>query len=79
MEEILGTLWLGGQLVLLRHSMYLDMDYISLVINDSQVTFMSGVSTLFARLAQHLEESENSFLPTLRCLCFGGKLKKCLY
>ena len=76
LEEILGTLWLGGQLVLLRHSTYLDMDYVTLVINNSQVTFMSGVSTLFATLVQHLEERENPFLPTLKCLCFGGKFRK---
>ena len=74
-EEILGTLLLGGQVVLLRHHGNLDIEYMISSVKNFQITYIAGVPTMFRELAENLacKEGLDACLPTIRSLVIGGK------
>jgi non-ribosomal peptide synthetase component F len=77
LEVIMGTLLLGGQMVLLQHSADRDLSYIISIVKNSQITYLAGTPTLLAELAETLRanEGEDASLPTIRYMVLGGKRK----
>jgi mycobactin peptide synthetase MbtE len=75
-QEILGSLWLGGSLCLLRPHGNLDMTYVASVIQRHQISFAVTVPTLLATLAQHVHSSpdQHQALFSLRRLCSIGNI-----
>ncbi|UJR34791.1 hypothetical protein I4U23_027572 [Adineta vaga] len=75
MLEILGTLWLGGTLCLLRQNGNLDMNYFASMVQRHQTTVLIMVPTLIAILAKHLHKSMNQQLSlmSIRRLCSLGE------
>ena len=57
MQEILGTLWLGGTLGMLRPKGNLNMNYFTEVVQKYQVTLLIMVPTLMSVLIQHVYHS----------------------
>jgi non-ribosomal peptide synthetase component F len=74
--EILGALWLGASLSLLRPYGHLDVGYITSVIDKNQISFIIGVPTILTTLTEYVLTTDNKvqpYLPTIRCLCSIGK------
>ena len=73
-EEILGTLIMCGQLIILRPYGELDMEMFSRTINRHQVTYLSTVPSQIINIAMFLhEKDQDNALKTLRCISSGGK------
>jgi non-ribosomal peptide synthetase component F len=74
-QEILGTLWLGGSVCVLRPNGNLDMNYLISVIQRQRISFIVSVPTLLTALVQHLHgfPDQNDSLSSLRQLCSIGK------
>ncbi|CAF1470753.1 unnamed protein product, partial [Adineta ricciae] len=75
MQEILGTLWLGGTLVLLRQNGNLDMHYFTSILQRYQITLLIMVPTLISSLTQYLQNSmsQQHALTSIRRLCSLGE------
>ena len=76
MQEILGTLWLGGTLCLLRPNGNLDMSYYTLTVERHQATLLIMVPTLISMLIQYLHNSahhQNALVSVWR-LCSLGEI-----
>jgi amino acid adenylation domain-containing protein len=75
LQEILGTLWLGGALVLFRPKGNLDMHYFTKIIQRNQATLLIMVPTLITVLIQHLCSSIHvqKALVTVRRFCSLGE------
>jgi non-ribosomal peptide synthetase component F len=74
LEEILGALMMGGQLVLLPPDGHLDMDVLSTTISSHQVTFLCSVPSVSTQLVGSLHEAHRQYaLKTLARLSFGGE------
>ena len=75
MQEILGTLWLGGSLCLLRPNGHFDMNYWTSVVQRQQISFVVSVPTFFISVVQFLEQSvhQENLLGSVRRLCSIGK------
>ena len=75
LEEVMGTLLLGGQIVLLQNSADHDLNYIISIIKNSQITYIAAIPTMLAELVETLRanECEDARLPTIRYIVLGGK------
>lgn len=75
-QEILGTLWLGGSICLLRPNGNLDMNYLIAIVQRHQVSFAVTVPTLLAILAQHVHNfpDQRQSLFSLKRLCSIGNV-----
>lgn len=73
-KECLGTLILGGSLVLLHPQGQLDVDYLSTTLQRHNVTFFSVVPSFMSILCNYLHQIKQfSRLSTIRSLGFLGK------
>ena len=75
-QEILGTLWLGGSICLLRPNGNLDMNYLLSVMQRQQISFAVTVPTLLATVAQYVHNypDEHRALFNLQRLCSIGNI-----
>lgn len=75
MQEILGTLWLGGSVCLLRPNGNFDMNYWTSVVQRQEISFVISVPTFFTSVIQYIERSthQQDLLATVRRLCSIGK------
>ncbi|CAF1461540.1 unnamed protein product, partial [Adineta ricciae] len=75
-QEILGTLWLGGSICLIRPTGNLDMNYLISVVQRHQISFTVTVPTLLAILAQHVHNFPDlrQALFSLKRVCSIGEL-----
>ncbi|CAF4106072.1 unnamed protein product, partial [Adineta steineri] len=72
--EIIGTLILGGTLVMFRPDGILDFEYFSSVIREKQITCIQAVPSLFRTLFSFFIETCQSFHSLcLRSLCISGE------
>ncbi|CAF4265457.1 unnamed protein product, partial [Adineta steineri] len=72
--EIIGTLILGGTLVMLRPDGILDLEYFSSVIKEKQITCIQAVPSLFRALFNFfMETSQSIHSLCLRSLCISGE------
>ena len=72
--DILGTLIVGGTLVMLRPEGNLDFDYLSRVLVRSHVTYMHAVPTLLYSFFMYLNTNDLLHaVQSLRSLCSSGK------
>ena len=72
-KECLGTLMLGGSLVLLHPQGQLDLDYLSTTVQRYNVTFFSVVPSLMSILFDHLIDiKQYSRLASVRSFGFLG-------
>ncbi|CAF1398593.1 unnamed protein product, partial [Adineta steineri] len=72
--EIIGTLILGGTLVMFRPDGILDLEYFSSVIREKQITCIQAVPSLFRTLFSFFVETYQSFHSLcLRSLCISGE------
>jgi non-ribosomal peptide synthetase component F len=73
-QEVLGTLMIGGTVVMLRPIGNIDFDYLSTILMHKQITFIYSVPTLFQSIFTRLEEAKNTdVVKFLRSICTGGK------
>ena len=73
-KECLGTLMLGGSLVLLHAEDHVDLDYLSRTLHEHTVTFFSIVPSLMIVLCDYLISSDQCYrLGSVRSLGFLGK------
>ena len=77
LQEILGTLCLGGTICLLRSKGNLDMNYFTSVIRKHQISFAITVPTVLATLAQYIQSfsTHDYTLFSLQRLCSIGNTK----
>jgi non-ribosomal peptide synthetase component F len=75
-QEILGTLWLGGSICLLRPNGNLDMTYLISAVQRHHISFAVTVPTLLATLAQHVHNcpDQHQALLSLKRLCSIGNI-----
>jgi non-ribosomal peptide synthetase component F len=78
-EQIVGTLIQGGQLVVLKPNPYhLDMDYFSATIERHHISCLGGVPTLLTMLIDYCrtlpKNQQQTRLKSLRCFSSGGLL-----
>jgi non-ribosomal peptide synthetase component F len=74
MQEIFGTLTCGGTLIMLHPGGSLDLDYLSRVLHDKQVSYMHAVPSLLRSFFAFLEQSHMQHVLTyMRSLCSSGK------
>ncbi|CAF1522001.1 unnamed protein product, partial [Adineta steineri] len=72
--EIIGTLILGGTLVMLRPEGILDLQYFSSVIKEKQITCIQAVPSLFRTLFSFfIETCQSIHNLCLRSLCISGE------
>ncbi|CAF4166253.1 unnamed protein product, partial [Adineta steineri] len=72
-QEILGTLLLGGALIMLHPGGMTDFDYLSNVLQRKQITYLSTVPSLLYSFFIFIEENKNkNAVKYLRSLCSGG-------
>ncbi|CAF4274257.1 unnamed protein product, partial [Adineta steineri] len=72
--EIIGTLTLGGTLIMLRPDGILDLEYFSSVIKEKQITCIQAVPSLFRNLFNVFIETCQSIRSLrLRSLCISGE------
>ncbi|CAF2998478.1 unnamed protein product [Rotaria sp. Silwood2] len=73
LEDIVGTLIVGGTLVMLRPHGHMDFEYLSNVLMVHQITYMDSVPTLLAALFSYVRGNSNiDILRTLQTVCSGG-------
>ena len=71
--ESLGTLMIGGTVILLRPDGHLDLEYLSTTLQQQEVTFFAVVPSLMTTLFDHLQNTEHlNRLSTIRSLGFLG-------
>ncbi|CAF1489270.1 unnamed protein product, partial [Didymodactylos carnosus] len=74
LKEILGCTILGGTLIMLHPNGNLEMDYLSQVFSDKNVSFVDIVPSLATILCEYLDQSNNfGRLKTMRSFCFSGE------
>ncbi len=73
-QEILGTLMIGGTVVMLRPRGNMDFDYLSATLIEKQISFIYTVPSLFQSIFTYLEETKNTdVVKYSRSVCTGGK------
>jgi non-ribosomal peptide synthetase component F len=73
-QEILGTLMIGGTLVMLRPKGTIDFDYLSNVLEKKQISYMHTVPSLIHSFFTFIKECNNrDALKYLRSLCSSGE------
>ena len=60
LDEILSALLRGGQLVLLKINGHLDLDYVTRVIDENNVTFVAPVPSWIDALSRYLAENQHA-------------------
>lgn len=75
LDEILSALCRGAHLVLLRPGGHLDLDYLTRVIHDHQVTFVAPVPSWIDILCQYLQKNAyaNGRVKSVRWWFIGGE------
>ena len=72
--ECLGTLMVGGTVVLLRSRTFLDLEYLSTTLYQQQVSFLAIIPTLMTALFDYLHDADHlERLSTIRSFGFLGK------
>ena len=72
--ECLGTLMVGGTVILLRPRTFLDLEYLSTTFYEQQVTFLAIIPTLMTALFDYLHDTNHlERLSTIRSFGFLGK------
>ncbi|CAF4210556.1 unnamed protein product [Rotaria sp. Silwood2] len=73
-RECLGTLMIGGSLVLLHPQGNLDLEYFSLTLFRHNVTYFAGVPSFISFLCDYLEKVQQlGRLARIKVLTFGGE------
>ncbi|CAF3869628.1 unnamed protein product [Adineta steineri] len=73
-QEILGTLLVGGTLIMLQPGGTIDFDYLSEVLQKKQITYLHTVPSLLHSFFTSIEKSNSSnVLKHLRSLCSSGE------
>ncbi len=72
-QDILGTLIIGGTLIMLRPGGILDFVYLAAVFKRKQITYIQTVPSLLQSFFTFLTETQNSIdVICLRSLCTSG-------
>ncbi|CAF4098502.1 unnamed protein product [Adineta steineri] len=72
--SLIGTLAIGSTLVMLRPEGNMDLEYLSRVLDQKQITVMHAVPSLLNSLFEFLKSStRTSAVKCLRSLCSGGE------
>ena len=72
-QDIMGTLMIGGTLVMLRPRGNIDFDYFYKTIRDKQITFMHTTPSLLYSFFSFLQDSKHlKALECLRSVSSGG-------
>jgi non-ribosomal peptide synthetase component F len=75
--DIMGTLVLGGTLIMLRPEGIFDFDYLHSIFKKKQITYIQVVPSLLRTFFTFLLETGNSTDVTcLRSLCSSGKRQR---
>ncbi|CAF4145005.1 unnamed protein product, partial [Adineta steineri] len=73
-QEILGTLLIGGTLIMLHPGGTIDFDYLSKVLRNKQISYLHTVPSLLHRFFTSVEQNHNPhILKHLRSLCSSGE------
>ncbi|CAF4130135.1 unnamed protein product, partial [Adineta steineri] len=73
-QEILGTLVVGGTLIMVHPNGTIDFDYLSKVLQNKQITYLHTVPSLLHSFFTFVEQNNNSnILKYLRSLCSSGE------
>ncbi|CAF1180004.1 unnamed protein product [Adineta steineri] len=73
-QEILGTLTVGGTLIMLHPGGTIDFDYLSRVLENKQITYLHTVPSLLHDFFTSVVENNNpNALKHLRSLCSSGE------
>ncbi|UJR38878.1 hypothetical protein I4U23_031546 [Adineta vaga] len=73
LEEIVGPLIKGGQVIILPPDAHLDMNILSTTIMRHQVTYLGGVPTQLTLLEKFIKTCNSDCLMTLRTISSGGE------
>ncbi|CAF4075437.1 unnamed protein product, partial [Adineta steineri] len=72
--EILGTLLIGGALIMLHPRGTIDFDYLSQVFQNKQITYLKAVPSLLYIFFTFIRQNKNiNAVKYLRSLCSGGE------
>ncbi|CAF1208882.1 unnamed protein product, partial [Adineta steineri] len=73
--SLVGTLTIGATLIMLRPEGHMDLDYLSGVLNEKQITVMQAVPSLWNSLVSFLNTTNRkSSVQWLRTVCSGGEV-----
>ena len=73
-QEIFGILTIGASLVMLHPRGTIDFDYLAVVLNEKQITYMHAVPSLLYQLFIFVEQiSHRDTLKSVRSLCSSGE------
>ncbi|CAF1369719.1 unnamed protein product [Adineta steineri] len=73
--SLVGTLTIGATLIMLRPEGHIDLDYLTRVLNEKQITTMHTVPSLWNSLFNFLNiTNRTSSLQWLRTVCSGGEV-----
>ncbi|CAF3797720.1 unnamed protein product [Adineta steineri] len=73
-QEILGTLLVGGTLVMLHPGGTIDLNYLSDVFQNKQITYLKAVPSLLHIVFTFIQQKKNkNAMKYLRSLCSGGE------
>ncbi|CAF1419955.1 unnamed protein product [Adineta steineri] len=73
-QEILGTLLVGGTLIMLHPGGTIDYDYLSKVLQNKQITYLHSVPSLLHIFLTFIQQNKNmNAVKYLRSLCSGGE------
>ncbi|CAF1347236.1 unnamed protein product [Adineta steineri] len=73
-QEILGTLLIGGTLVMLHPDGTIDFDYLSEVLQNKQITYLHTVPSLLHSFLIFIEQTKSiNAVSRLRSLCSSGE------
>ena len=77
LQEIIGTLISGGTLVMLRPRGNIDFEYLCMILQMKQITFLYTVPTLLQSLFNFVRETKKLFaVKYLRSVCTGGRFQR---
>ncbi|CAF0774859.1 unnamed protein product [Adineta steineri] len=73
-QEILGTLSIGGTLIMLHPGGTFDFNYLSEVLENKQITYLKAVPSLLHIFFTFIQQNKNmNAVKYLRSLCSGGE------
>jgi non-ribosomal peptide synthetase component F len=72
--DVMGTLIIGGTIIMLRPEGILDFDYLASILEKKQTTYMQAVPSLLQNFFTFLVETKSVTKRTyLRSICSSGK------
>ncbi|CAF1453706.1 unnamed protein product [Adineta ricciae] len=71
-QEVLGTLILGANLVFLHPEGNMDVEYVVKILKEKQITYMQSVPAYLNNMCDFLLKNDHPKLETLRTLDIGG-------